>query len=131
MKDEQFELLMQEIKKNNKEIAEVKKDINGINQQIDDINRQIVGTNQQIIGIKKEIAEIKQEQFEMKKMSFKHNLDMNKKIDDYMEINSRQYHQIEDLLEKKYQESLNDRRGIHEDMNTLHALIKMHHGETV
>ena len=130
MKDEQFELLMQEIKKNNKEIAEVKKDINGINQQIDDINRQIVGTNQQIIGIKKEIAEIKQEQFEMKKMSFKHNLDMNKKIDDYMEINSRQYHQIEDLLEKKYQESLNDRRGIHEDMNTLHALIKMYHGET-
>lgn len=109
MTDTQFKLLMQEIKKNSQDIADIKQDI---------------------VDIKQDIADIKQEQFAMKKMSFKNNLDLNKKIDDYMEINSRQYHQIEDLLEKKYQESLNDRRKIHEDINTLHALIKMYHGET-
>ncbi len=151
MTDTQFELLMQEIKKNSKDIAEIKQQINGnnqeirstkqqingitqqingITQQINGITQQINEINQQINGIKRDIAEIKQEQFAMKKMSFKNNLDLNKKIDDYMEINSRQYHQIEDLLEKKYQESLNDRREIHEDINNLHALIKMYHGET-
>jgi len=114
MKDEQFELLMKEIKELNEGQERLMKEINKIKEgqkklEIgqkklrEDLMNEIMDTR---VSIRLEINEVKRE------------------VERKYDMMTRQQSDLSNTLEKRYQESLEDRISIHEDLKTLHTLWK-------
>lgn len=114
MNEEQFELLM-------KEITGIKKDIAILKEGQRKLEERQIKLEE---GQKKLQENIAKEIMESRLSIAQEFREVRNEVRKVGEIYARQKLETQDLIERRYQESLDDRKSIHEDINVLHILSK-------